>query len=1066
MSFLTRLSLASRGLVALITVAILGVGAYVLPQLRQQMFPDIQFPNVSVLAAYPGATPEIVESQVTIPIEQAVAGVDGATGITSVSRNGSATVAITFDFGVDVDKVEGDIQQALSRIDSRLPANVDPTVFAGSTDDFPVVQLAASGAGGDDQELARRLRAVVLPALNNLEGVREATLSGARDPQVTIDLDPAKLAARGLSAQAVITALTANGVSMPGGVIADGGLTYSVAVGGRFTTLAQLGDLYLTPAAGAARPAAPAPGTAPKPLTQLKDVATLASAPAAATQLTRTNGKPSLGVGVTAKPGANAVEISHAVNDKLPELAAQLGTGGALQVVFDQAPEVERSVSSLTTEGALGLAFAVLVILVFLLSVRSTLVTAVSIPVSVVIALIALWTGDYSLNLFTLGGLTIAIGRVVDDSIVVLENIKRHLEYGEPKKEAILTAVKEVSGAVTASTLTTVAVFLPVALVGGFVGQLFGPFGLTVTAALLASLLVSLTIVPVLAYWFLKSPQGTAEELAEIREKAEAKELRSPLQRVYVPVLRWSLGHRAITLVVAAVIFFGTVGLASRIETSFIGSSGNSFSITQQLPTGTDLATTDAAAKRVEEVLSSTEGVKSYQVTVGGGGNMFGGGAPDTTKARFQVTSEAEVDQAKLTETLRDRIDALDDTAVGEVVVGAVQGGLGSSNVEVSVNAADDATLRQAAQQVKDALTQVDGLTDVESDLSASTPQVQVALDRPAAARVGLTDAAVGQLVNQAFRGTTVTRAVINGIEQPVILRTGAAPVDLAALRALPIAGGLRLDDVADVTTVAGPSQINRVEQVRTAKVTGAPTAEALGTLSKNLDEKLKSLDLPEGATYKIGGVLESQQSAMGDLFLAMGVAVALVFIVMIGTFRGLAQPMVLLVSIPFAATGALLALLATGQPLGLAAMIGMLMLVGIVVTNAIVLLDLINQYREQGMSIRDSIIEGGRRRLRPILMTAAATIFALLPMSLGLTESSAFISQPLAVVVIGGLVSSTLLTLVLVPVGYSLIEGFKQRMRNRRSKGARPVAVDVEQPAAPVAGPRHAANDAEPALN
>ncbi|GHJ50096.1 hydrogenase expression protein [Catellatospora sp. TT07R-123] len=1072
MSFLTRLSLASRGLVALITVAILGVGAYVLPQLRQQMFPDIQFPNVSVLAAYPGATPEIVESQVTIPIEQAVAGVDGATGVNSVSRNGSATVAITFDFGVDVDKVEGDIQQALSRISNRLPANVEPTVIAGSTDDIPVIQLAASGAGGDDQELARRLRAVVVPALNNIDGVREATLSGARDPQVTIALDPAKLAARGLTAQSVTTALTANGVSMPGGVISDGGLSYSVAVGGRFTTLTQLGDLYLTPAAGApgapaARPAT-APGAkpaAPKPLTQLKDVATLASAPAAASQLTRTNGQPSMGVGVTAKPGANAVEISHAVNDKLAELAAQLGTGGALQVVFDQAPEVERSVSSLTTEGALGLVFAVLVILVFLLSVRSTLVTAVSIPVSVVIALIALYTGDYSLNLFTLGGLTIAIGRVVDDSIVVLENIKRHLEYGEPKKEAILTAVKEVSGAVTASTLTTVAVFLPVALVGGFVGQLFGPFGLTVTAALLASLLVSLTIVPVLAFWFLKSPQGTAEELAEIREQAEAKELRSLLQRVYVPVLRWSLAHRAITLVVAAVIFFGTVGLASRIETSFIGSSGNSFSITQQLPTGTDLATTDAAAKRVEQVLADTDGVKSYQVTVGGGGSMFGGGAPDTTKARFQVTSDADVDQAQLTETLRGKIDALDDTAVGEVVVGAVQGGFGSSNIEVSVNAPDDATLRAAAQQIKDALTQLNGLTDVDSDLSASTPQVQVALDRPAAARVGLTDAAVGQLVNQAFRGTTVTRAVIDGIEQPVILRTGAAPVDLAALRALPIGGGLRLDDVADVTTVAGPSQINRVEQVRTAKVSGAPTAEALGTLGTELEAKLKELKLPSGATYKIGGVLENQQSAFGDLFLAMGVAVALVFIVMIGTFRGLAQPMVLLVSIPFAATGALLALLVTGQPMGLAAMIGMLMLVGIVVTNAIVLLDLINQYREQGMSIRDSIVEGGRRRLRPILMTAAATIFALLPMSLGLTESSAFISQPLAVVVIGGLITSTLLTLVLVPVGYSLVEGLKQRTRNRRDrkKGVRPVAA---QPEAAVAAPRHAAPDAEPALS
>ncbi|GAA2362876.1 hydrogenase expression protein [Catellatospora methionotrophica] len=1053
MSFLARLSLANRGLVALISVAILGAGAFVLPQLRQQMFPDLQFPMVSVVAAYPGATPEIVEQQVAIPIEQAVAGVSGVTSVTSTSRNGSASVSVAFDFGADIDQVEGDIQQALARIDARLPQNVDPAVFAGTTDDIPVIQLAASGAGGDDQELARRLRATVLPALNNIEGVRETTLSGDRTPQVTVNLDPVKLAARGLTAQAVTGVLTANGISMPGGVITDGGLVYSVAVGSRFTTVEQIADLYL----GAARPVAGKPA-APAAPTQLKDVATVTSAPADATTLTRTNGKPSLGVGVTALPGANAVEISHQVNDKLPELAAQLGAGGALQVIFDQAPEVERSVSSLTTEGALGLAFAVLVILVFLLSVRSTLVTAVSIPVSVVIALIALWAGDYSLNLLTLGGLTIAIGRVVDDSIVVLENIKRHLEYGEPKKEAILTAVKEVSGAVTASTLTTVAVFLPVALVGGMVGQLFGPFGLTVTAALLASLLVSLTIVPVMAYWFLKSPQGTAEELEAIRAKAEAKELRSPLQRAYVPILRWSLGHRAITLLVAFGIIAGTSYLATRIETSFIESSGNSFSITQTMPIGTSLATTDEAAKRVETILDSTDGVKSYQVTVGGGGGIFGGGGgANTTQARFQVTSETGTDQKVLTDSLRDKIDALDDSAVGEVVVGAVQGGFGGNGLEVAVEAADDATLRAAAEQIRAAVAELPNVTEVDSDLAANTPQVQVTLDRVAAARAGLSDAALGQLVGAAFRGTTLTRVVINGIEQPVVLRSGAAPADIAALRALPIGPGFILDDVADVNTVAGPSQINRVDQVRTAKVTGTPSAEALGTINAELDKKLKSLDLPDGASYSIGGVTEAQQDAFGDLGLAMLVAIALVFIIMIATFRGLVQPLILLISVPFAATGALGLLAVTGQPLGLAAMIGLLMLVGIVVTNAIVLLDLINQYRADGYTTRDAIIEGGRRRLRPILMTAVATIFALLPMSLGLTESSAFISQPLAVVVIGGLVSSTLLTLVLVPVLYSLVEGLKARIKRKRNAGkhvaprheghAEPAAAPAQQP-------------------
>jgi HAE1 family hydrophobic/amphiphilic exporter-1 len=562
-SFLARLSLANRGLVALITVAILGFGVATAPQLRQQMFPDIQFPSISVIASYPGATPELVEQQISIPIEQAVTGIDGVTMVTSASRTGSATVWVNFDYGTDVKVISADIEQALGRIQTRLPANVTPTVLAGTTDDIPVIILAASGASDDV------LRTKVIPELNAIDGVREATLTGARTKQVTIALDLASLVAKGLSIQAVTQALTANGISTAGGVVTEGGLSYSVAVGGRFTSLDQIKDLFLNPT------------------TRLREVAKVDSAQADTTSITRTNGQPSLGIAVTAIPGANAVQISHAVRDKLSTLDS--ASGANLGVIFDQAPEVEKSISSLSTEGLLGLAFAVLVILVFLLSVRSTLVTAVSIPVSVVIALIALWAYGYSLNMLTLGGLTIAIGRVVDDSIVVLENIKRHLASGEDKPSAIMQGVREVAGAVTASTLTTVAVFLPIALVGGLVGQFFGPFGLTVTAALLASLIVSLTIVPVLAYWFLKRPL-----VAKPRE-AEAD---GRLQHAYVPVLRWSLRHRWLTLGFAGLVIAVTVVLATRIETSFIGGSGTTLQMTQELPPGASLATTDAAADR------------------------------------------------------------------------------------------------------------------------------------------------------------------------------------------------------------------------------------------------------------------------------------------------------------------------------------------------------------------------------------------------------------------------------------------------------------------------------------
>ncbi|HEX6685505.1 MAG TPA: efflux RND transporter permease subunit [Candidatus Limnocylindrales bacterium] len=998
MSFLARLSLANRGLVALITVAILGFGAAILPQLRQQMFPDIQFPQVSVVTTYPGATPELVEQQVTVPVEQAVAGLDGVTLVTSTSRNGSSSVAVSFDYGVDVKEMSADVSSALSRISTRLPAGVEPRVVAGTSDDIPVITLAASGASEDV------LRDRVIPEINAISGVREATLNGGRAKQITITINPAELAKRQLSVQAVTAALTANGVSTAGGTINENGRSYSVAVGGRFTSIDQLSALYVNPA------------------TRLTDVALIEAGEGEATTITRTNGKVSLGIAVTAIPGANAVEISHAVSDLLPALEAE--SGADLEVIFDQAPEVEKSIRSLTTEGMLGLAFAVLVILLFLLSVRSTLVTAVSIPVSVVIALIALWSVDYSLNMLTLGGLTIAIGRVVDDSIVVLENIKRHLAGGESKRDAILTGVKEVAGAVTASTLTTVAVFLPIALVGGLVGQFFGPFGLTVTAALLASLIVSLTIVPVLAYWFLKPPK---------QPKPQEAEANGRLQRAYVPVLRVALRYRLTTLLVAGLIIAGTGFLATRIETSFIGGSGTTLSINQNLPAGTSLATTDAAAKRVEQILSEVDGVRSYQATVGGGsGGAFGGGGSQTTnRATYRITAEEGVVLTDLIDTLRERIDALGPD-MGDVTIGGMGagGGFGSSNLAVEVKAADEATLRQAAEQVRAAVAELANVTEVQTDLAANTPQIQITLDRAAAARLGMTDASVGQLINASFRGTQISRIVLDSIEQSVVVRTGSAPGDLAALRALPVAPGVKLDDIAEVATVDGPALIRRVDQARTATVTATPTTEGLGGINAALADKLESLTLPAGASYTVGGVTREQDDAFADLTLAMLVAIALVFIVMIGTFRGIGQPLILLISIPFAATGALGLLAITGEPLGLPAMIGLLMLIGIVVTNAIVLLDLIKRYRESGLDTRESIIEGGRRRLRPILMTAVATIFALLPMSLGFTESSAFISQPLAVVVIGGLVTSTLLTLVLVPVLYSLVEGAKTRMR------------------------------------
>lgn len=501
MSWLSRFSLRQRALIGLMSIIALVFGAIAIPQLKQQLLPPIDLPLVSVVAPYQGASPDVVEKQVAEPLENAIKAVDGVSSVTSTSSEGSATVVASFGFGSSGTKqLVADIQQAVNRASNQLPESVDPQVLAGSTDDLPTVVLAVTSTK-DQQALADQLDRTVVPDLQGIDGVGQVNVDGVRDLQVAVTPDPKKLAEAGLTAGSVSDALKAGGVPVPAGSFAEDGKSRTVQVGTGFTSLKQIQNLEVSPAA--------APGTAPGKPVRLGDIATVAQRPAAQTALTRTDGRPSLAVNITMdSQDGSAVSISNAVQDKLPHLRDQLGSGTKIVVASDQGPAVSKSISGLTTEGALGLVFAVIVILLFLASLRSTLVTAISIPLSVVIALIVLWIDGQTLNVLSLGGLTIAIGRVVDDSIVVLENIKRHLGYGEERHTAIVNAVKEVAGAVTASTLTTVAVFLPIGLVGGIVGELFGSFSLTVTAALLASLLVSLTAVPVLSYWFLRPPRA------------------------------------------------------------------------------------------------------------------------------------------------------------------------------------------------------------------------------------------------------------------------------------------------------------------------------------------------------------------------------------------------------------------------------------------------------------------------------------------------------------------------------------------------------------------------------
>ncbi|MFF7895924.1 efflux RND transporter permease subunit [Streptomyces sp. NPDC007907] len=1034
MSWLSRFSLAQRALTGLMSIIALVFGAIAIPQLKQQLLPTIELPMVSVLAPYQGASPDVVEKQVVEPIEDTLEAVDGISGVTSTAGEGNAVIMASFDYGNDTKQLVADVQQAVNRARAQLPDDVDPQVVAGSTDDIPTVVLAVT-SGRDQQALADQLDKTVVPDLKSIDGVGQVTVDGVRDVQVTVTPDDAKLAKAGLTAQSLGEALKAGGATVPAGSFDEGGANRTVQVGGGFTSVEQIRDLMVKGEPGKGKPA------------RLGDVATVKQQEATADSITRTDGKPSLSVAVTMDRDGSAVAISDAVQDKLPDLRRDLGSGATLTVVSDQGPAVSKSIEGLTTEGALGLLFAVLVILVFLASIRSTLVTAVSIPLSVVLALIVLWTRDLSLNVLTLGALTIAIGRVVDDSIVVLENIKRHLGYGEERHSAILSAVREVAGAVTSSTLTTVAVFLPIGLVGGMVGELFGSFSLTVTAALLASLLVSLTVVPVLSYWFLRPPKGTPEDADEARRIAEEKEARSRLQRLYVPVLRFATRRRLTSVALAIVVLVGTFGMAPLLKTNFFDQGEQEvLTVKQELKPGTSLAATNAQAKKVEQLLADTEGVKDYQVTVGSSGFMaaFGGGT-DTNQASYQVMLDDSASYEDVQDSIEKGLAGL--KGIGTTTVAAGDG-FGSQDLSVVVKAADADVLRTASEEVRKTVASLDDVTDVSSDLATSVPRISVKADDKAAA-AGFDDQTLGAVVAQAVRGNTVAKAVLDDTERDVVIRSAKPATTLKQLQDLRLSGAVKLGDIATVKEVDGPVSMTRIDGRRAATITAKPTGDNTGAVSAQLQSKIDALKLPDGATASIGGVSEDQDEAFANLGLAMLAAIAIVFMLLVGTFKSLVQPLILLVSIPFAATGAIGLLIATGTPMGVPAMIGMLMLIGIVVTNAIVLIDLINQYRKQGHGVVEAVIEGGRHRLRPILMTALATIFALLPMALGITGEGGFIAQPLAVVVIGGLVTSTLLTLLLVPTLYAMVELRKERRAKKRAakKGLSAQRTDTVEP-------------------
>ncbi len=1063
MSRLSQLAIGKRSVTLLLAAALFVAGVLAWGSLKQELLPEVSFPIVTVIAPYPGAGAADVTEQVTKPIERAVSGVPGLDQLQSTSANSFAFVVAQFDYGADLDEAVATIEENIRT--SNLPGGVEPTVAAFNFNAAPILIASVSAQGATDLEGAATIaRTELIPELLSLPGVATADLAGGLEDRLVVTLDPERLADAGVSSQQVVGILQANNLTLPGGELSVDGARIPVSTIGRFESVEQIRGLVVgirasTPLPAASSPTVPAspapPASAPRPIT-LGELGTVEVVSLATTGYGRTNGQPAVTISISKASTANTVSVAQAAQAKLDEIAARHPGEIEIATVSDQSVFILESSEGLLREGGLGAVFAVLTIFLFLFNLRSTFVAAVSIPLSILTALVVMQFAGITLNILTLGGLAVAVGRVVDDSIVVLENIYRHRALGDDRLTAVTKGPREVAGAITASTLTTVAVFLPLGFAGGFVSQFFLAFSLTITFALLASLIVALTVVPVLAYLLVGRVGGSVDETGEPRN--------SFWVRIYDPAIRFVLRNRWTkvgTVALAAVLFFASIAIVPLLPTTFIDSGSEKIvQVSVSPPSGVDSEQVLERAAKAEVILLADPDVELVATSVPGDSDvgfqtvLAAQQGRATNSARIVVRLNSAVDLDAKIQALTDKLVPVGADGY-EVTVGQ-QGGAGTNSVSVVVSAADQATVAQTADAVRAGLEGEPGLANLTSDLVKAAPEVQVRVDPNRAVGVGLTAAQVGAEIRGALTSQTIGRVQLaDGDAVALIVRLDPASLNsVESLRNLPVGmtAKVPLGTIATVDQADVQGRITRIDEAPSATITAEITSGDTGATSLAVQAVIDRLradgTIPPSAEVRLGGVTAQQSEAFGGLFAAMGIAILLVYLAMVVAFNSLVTPFIILFSLPLATIGAFPALLLTGRPIGLSALIGFLMLIGIVVTNAIVLLDLVERLRADGHSTRDALIEGGRTRIRPILMTAIATMLALVPLAAGFNQGS-IIAAELGTVVIGGLLSSTFLTLLVVPVVYSLVDGLRSRLVGGRA--SRP--VDLAEMGEPASG-------------
>lgn len=1056
-------SLNNKLAVWILSIIVIFTGIYSGLNMKQEAIPDISLPNLSIVTTYPGAAPDVVADDVTTPIEQLIQNVDNVEITMSSSYANASSVMVQFDYGTDMDKAEQNVKDVLSNLS--LPEMAEePDVMRISIDAMPVMAASISDESKSAAELTELVEKEILPKLDGINGLSEAEISGQQAEEVSVVFDEDALEEYNLTEEEVEQIIQASNLVFPLGLTTFDKTEKNVVIDGNIISLKDLkniaipytpnmpdtpdmadmqgmpdmadaGDMMEMPedanqmdpsqmeAGGADAAAMDIPTVAFSELAEIELVSK-------ATSISRTNGEDSIGLQIVKAPQANTVEVVNNVKDTMNELEKEFGF--TWSSTFDQAEPIEDSISMMIEKAIFGIIFAVIVILLFLRNFRTTIISILSIPLSLLMALFLLHQMDVTLNILTLGALTVAIGRVIDDSIVVMENIYRRMSLENETlrgKELIREATRQMFMPIFSSTLVTIVVFLPIVLVGGLVGELFLPFALAIVFALAASLLVAVTIVPMLSHTLFKK-RLEAQANGDTRTQTTKE---SSLARGYKRILDWTLNHKLITFGAAVVVLIASLFIIPVIGASFLPEEDEKMVMATYSPEpGQTREQAEEVAIEAESLLADREGVTTYQFSLGEDGMMGMGammGISDNAALFFiEYDDDFENFSEESKQLINDLNEATDIGEWGSMDFAGMGGGL-----ELYVYGDNIKDIQTATDDILPILEENKDLDQVESSISEAYDQYTLEVDQEKASENGLTAAQIGMELSNMNGNDVLTIVEKDGIDLNVYVEveeTTYKSIDDLTKQEMttPLGSTIKIADVVKVKEGKSPETIEHLDGNMYASITADITAKDVAGVSNDIDKEISELEFPSGVSVDFGGVTEQLEESFTQLGLAMLAAIAIVYFVLVVTFGGGLAPFSILFSLPFTIIGSLVALWIFQEPLSVSAMIGALMLIGIVVTNAIVLVDRVIHNENDGLSTREALLEAGGTRLRPILMTALATIGALSPLLFGMEDSGGMISKGLAITVIGGLTSSTILTLVIVPIVYETIAKFQKK--------------------------------------